>query len=212
MELFSKLFNAMKDGNTVSINIAKKDDQFVVNVLPGTNLVKDNAKNGIQPLVMRGTAEDFDKGFENAIIAPIEKANGLFTDLKSFEDSVEKARQESEMAKKAKDAEAKKKTDSEGWLKLAERNLEDSKFKDAKTCIEEASKLLGKDDKRIVSINQRCDDLSGKGGLFGAEIEDKSDGLLIKLSDLKKLTEKPAEAKPADIKEADESEEEDNND
>ena len=189
MELFQKLDKIMAEGTTLTINIAKSKDSFTVSVFPGHNLVKDAAKNRIQPLNMTGKAEDFDNGFENAVFAPMQQSLGLLTKMKDFEDGVEAARKASEMEKKAKEEADKKKSDMDGWLKLAERNISDHKYKDARFCVSEAEKLTDKTKRDIPSsiakVKARIEEADG--GLFKSENEDKSDGEFTTLAALKKL-------------------------
>ena len=200
MELFKKLDELMSDGMTVVITIAKSENGLSVSVLPGSNLVKDGAKNKIQPLAMTGTAEDFDNGFEDAIGAPLKKSLGLLSELKDFEDSVEEARKASEMEKKAKQAEEKTKADIDGWIKLAEANLEAQKYKDAKTCLAEASKLAVNSDTKaqseIAKIKARIEDVSG--GLFANAVKDLSDGKMVTLAASKKLSSDDAKDMASD--------------
>lgn len=202
----------MSEGNTLNITIAKGKDGFTVSAIPGNDMVKDAAKNRIQPLNFTGNAEDFDKGFEDTLVAPMEKSFGLLSNMKSFEDSVEEARKESEMAKKAKEEADKKKSDLEGWLKLAEKNIADSKFKDARTCVAEAEKLCDKTKQgfpqNVAKVRARIEEADG--GLFHEANADKSDGAFTTLAALKKLNEK-SDKKPAEEK-ADEDEDKDNDD
>lgn len=210
MELFKRLDKVMSEGNTLNITIAKGKDGFTVSAIPGNDMVKDAAKNRIQPLNFTGNAEDFDNGFEDALTAPIEKSFGLLSNMQSFEESVEEARKQSEMEKKAKESENKKKSDLEGWLKLAEKNIADSKFKDARICEAEAEKLCDKTKQglpqNVAKVKARIEEADG--GLFKDANADKSDGAFTTLAALKKLDTKD-EKKP-DEEKADTSEEEDN--
>lgn len=102
MELFSRLSEIMGDGCTITINIAKTETGMTVSVLPGNSLVKDAAKAKIAPLNITGTAAELDEGFVNAVVKPVEKTNGLYADMKSFEEAQKAAKEASEMEKKAK--------------------------------------------------------------------------------------------------------------
>lgn len=182
MELFQKLDKIMAEGTTLTINIAKSKDSFTVSVFPGHSLVKDAAKNRIQPLNMTGKAEDFDNGFENAVIAPMQQSLGLLTKMKDFEDGVEAVRKASEMEKKAKEEAKKNSTNFSKWMELADKNLKESKFKDAITCAKNALQYADK----VAGGKAKADELikkateQGAGGLFG-DMEDKSDGKNVKI-------------------------------
>ncbi len=182
MDLFSKLSEIMGDGCTLAINIAKTENGMTVSVLPGNSLVKDAAKAKIVPLNVSGTAEELDEGFIEAIIKPVAKTNGLYADMKSFEDAQQAAKEASEMEKKAKE---KTKNDTEmfaKWMALAEQNHKENKFKDATTCaknaLEYADTVKGGHAKADALIKKISEDMNA--GLFGA-VEDKSDGKNIKV-------------------------------
>lgn len=182
MELFSRLSEIMGDGCTLTINIAKTETGMTVSVLPGNSLVKDAAKSKIVPLNITGTAEELDEGFIEAVVTPVAKTNGLYADIKSFEDAQQAAKEASEMEKKAKE---KAKKDSElfsKWIALAEQNHKENKFKDATTCAKNAMEFAdsvnggkAKADALIKKISE-----SANAGLFGAA-DDKSDGKNVKI-------------------------------
>ena len=77
----------------------------------------------------------------------------------------------------------------EGWLKLAEKNIADHKYKDARFCVSEAEKLTDKTKRdvpaSITKVKARIEEADG--GLFKSENEDKSDGEFTTLAALKKL-------------------------
>lgn len=175
MELFTKLSEIMGEGCTLTINIAKTENGMTVGVLPGNTLVKDAAKSKIVPLNINGTAEELDEGFVDAIISPIAKTNGMFADIKAFEEAQEEAKKASEMEKKNADLFTK-------WMALADKNFKESKFKDAITCAKNALKFAdtvpGGQSKADKLIKKATD--SSTGGLFG-DSDDKSDGKNIKI-------------------------------
>ena len=197
MELFKKLSEIMADGNTITIAIAKREGAFTVTVLPGSNLVKDAAKNRIQPLAMSGTAEDFDSGFEDAITPAMEKSFSLLSEMHNFEESVEEARKESEMAKKAKEEAEKKKSEVDDWLKLAEINLDAKKYKDAQSCVKKA-KEADTSKANLSNINKMLSKIAdASSGFFSSA--DMSDGKNVSLESLKTAdTQKGAEAEEKD--------------
>lgn len=204
MDLFRKLSKVMADGSTLAITVAKKGDTLVASVLPGTPLVKDSAVKNIVPLNLRGTAEELDEGFLEAVLAPVNKTNGLFTDLENFEKAQKAARDASEMEKNAKE-EAKKISELfSKWMSLAEQNLQEQKYKDAITCAKNALKyadaVSGGKAKAEVFIKKATD--ASAEGLFGAN-EDKSDGKNIKLS-AKATGKTGADEKPDDEEDDDE--------
>lgn len=201
MELFTKLSEIMGEGCTLTINIAKTENGMTVGVLPGNTLVKDAAKSKIVPLNINGTAEELDEGFVDAIIQPIAKTNGMFADIKAFEDSQEAAKKASEMEKKAAEEKKKNQENFSKWMALADQNFKESKFKDSITCAKNALKFAdtvagghSKADSLIKKATESC-----SGGLFG-DSDDKSDGKNIKI-----------DAKPATTAKAKEESDDDDN-
>lgn len=186
MNLFSKLSEVMGEGSTLSITIATTKNGMTVSVLPGNSLVKDAAKNKIVPLNISGSVEDLDKGFVDAIIAPVSSTNKMFVDMKAFEEAQEAAKAASEMEKKAKE-DAKKNSEMFGkWMELAEQNHKESKYKDAITCAKKAldftKGVAGAQSKADAFIEKVNNETSA--GLFG--VEDKSDGKNVKIAAPKK--------------------------
>lgn len=182
MELFKKLSEIMGEGCTLTINIAKTENGMTVGVLPGNKLVKDAAKSKIVPLNINGTAEELDEGFIEAILQPVAKTNGMFADIKSFEEAQKAAKEASEMEKKAKEEAKKNSTNFSKWMELADQNLKESKFKDAITCAKNALQYADK----VAGGKAKADELikkateQGAGGLFG-DMDDKSDGKNVKI-------------------------------
>lgn len=189
MELFSKLSEIMANGSVVTITVAKKEEALVVSVLPGTSLVKDAALKKLQPLNIKGTAQELDEGFVDAISTPVAQVNKMFVDMKNFEDSQKAAKEASEMEKKAKDEAKNNKELFAKWIALAEQNLKECKYKDATTCAKNALKyadLVPGGHSKADGIIKKVSEESA-GGLFGAA-EDKSDGKNIKVASDKPTT------------------------
>lgn len=181
MELFKKISEMLSEGSTMSITIAKKGENLVVGVMPGNDLVKDAAKKHIVPLNLSGTPEELDEGFVEAIAQPIAKANGLLSDIASFEKAQEEVKAKSKMEADKKAEEDKRKKEFGEWVDLAKQNLKERKFRDALTCVANARKIAG--DKEKSTLDKLEADIaneSGAGSVFGA-VEDLSDGKNVKL-------------------------------
>lgn len=137
MELFKTLDAVLSQGEDATIVIRKKDDgKFVVSVLVSDSGLKDEAQKHLQPFVLKGTPDELDEGFLEAISAPVKESAGLLTSMKSFEKGKEKAEKESAAAKAKKAAddkraeEEKKKADrkAEADRKKAEKEAEKEKM------------------------------------------------------------------------------------
>ena len=203
MDLFSRLSEIMGDGCTITINIAKTETGMTVSVLPGNSLVKDAAKAKIAPLNITGTAAELDEGFVNAVVKPVEKTNGLYADMKSFEEAQKAAKEASEMEKKAKETAKKNSELFTKWMALAEQNHKENKFKDAVTCaknaLEFAGTVNGGKAKADALIKKISEDMNAS--LFGTA-EDRSDGKNIKVG--KETPAASANAEDAEEEDTDE--------
>lgn len=188
MDLFKKLSEVMGTGSTLTITVAKKETGLTVSVMPGNDLVKDAAKNKFVPICLSGTAEEMDEGFLEVILQPVQKANGLLSSIKDFEDAQEKAKKASAMEQKAKDEKKKANDDFSGWLALAKKNYSEDKFKDTLTCLDNAEKVAGKVSggmAKIEAMRKKTKTALGEGLMFGSSTEDKSDGKNVKLGNAK---------------------------
>ena len=152
MEFFKTISEHMKDGQQLSLTIKKNGENLVVSILPDTSSVKDKSVSNLTPLVMNGTPDDFENGFAEAL-APVDKAIGLISDVKAYENEVEQARSKSEMESKKKAETDKLKKKYNDLLSLAKKNINAKKFKDARSVLEKASELSCSDKKDIEIAN-----------------------------------------------------------
>lgn len=180
MEFFKTISEHMKDGQQLSLTIKKNGENLVVSILPDTSSVKDKSVSNLTPLVMNGTPDDFENGFAEAL-APVDKAIGLISDVKAYENEVEQARSKSEMESKKKAETDKLKKKYNDLLSLAKKNINAKKFKDARLVLEKASELSCSDKKDIDNVLADIESKSGSNSLFGAA-EDLSDGKDIEIA------------------------------
>ncbi len=174
MEFFKTIADFLQDGQQVTMAIRKSGGNIAVSIMPDNRGVKDKAVENITPLVMSGSPEDFEEGFKDAL-KPLAQAMGLVSNIKEFEESTEKARKESEMAKKLKDEAAKQKKEFNDLIALARKNNDEHKFKDARSVLAKASALPSAEKAIIDKVSKEIDAKSGVGNMFGGE-EDLSDG------------------------------------
>lgn len=180
MEFFKTISEHMKDGQQLSLTIKKNGENLVVSILPDTSSVKDKSVSNLTPLVMNGTPDDFENGFAEAL-APVDKAIGLISEVKAYENEVEQARSKSEMESKKKAETDKLKKKYNDLLSLAKKNINAKKFKDARVVLEKASELSCSDKKDIDNVLADIESKSGSNSLFGAA-EDLSDGKDIEIA------------------------------
>ena len=183
MEFFKTIAEFLQDGQQLQMAIRKSGDSIAVSILPDNRGVKDKAVENITPLVMSGTPEDFEEGFADAL-KPLAETQGLVSNIKEFEENTQKAKRESEMAKKLKDEAAKQKKEFNDLIALARKNNEEHKFKDARTVLAKASALPAAEKSIIEKVKREIDDKSGVGNMFGGE-EDMSDGKSVSVASSK---------------------------
>lgn len=206
MEFFKTIAEFLQDGQQLQMAIRKSGDTLAVSILPDNRGVKDKAVENIIPLVMSGTADEFEEGFKDAL-KPLAAAQGLVASIKEFEENTEKAKRESEMAKKLKDEAAKQKKEFNNLIALARKNKDEHKFEDARAVLAKASALPSAEKTIIDKVRKEIDDVSGIGNMFGGE-EDLSDGN--NLTPEANTTESKADATAAAFSEAMELDDNDN--
>lgn len=206
MEFFKTIADFLQDGQQLSMAIRKSGDNIAVSILPDNRGVKDKAVENITPLVMSGSPADFEEGFADAL-KPLQEAQSLVSNIKEFEENTEKAKRESEMAKKLKDEAAKQQKEFNDLIALARKNKDENKFKDARTILAKASALPAAEKTIIEKVKREIDTASGVDNMFGGE-EDMSDGKGLSISKSDKTQEAFKEAMEEDDNDNENQEEE----
>lgn len=127
MTQFFKHLNEIIGTSDTTMTFRKSGEQITVSVAVKNNTT-DKALDMIKPIIISGTADELDEGFFAEITRPVQKASGLISNTKDFEENLSKTEKESKVAKAAKEkadkeAEVKKKAEQ----KEKERN--EKKFK-----------------------------------------------------------------------------------
>jgi PRTRC genetic system protein E len=109
--------------------------RVLVSVLLNNDKTSDNAKKRIPPLILKGTIQEMDEGFFNAIRTPVQKTAELFANMDAYAKAQEEARQQSKMqqdkanqSKKEKEGANKK---YEAALKKVQELEEAGKYREA---------------------------------------------------------------------------------
>lgn len=98
--MFFQTINQMiTAGTDLSINIRRANNNLTVAVVPRRSGVKDGER--IVPLILNGTPEELDAGFLQAVGTPVQKAQGILTNLETFEKQAEQAVSQSKAARSA---------------------------------------------------------------------------------------------------------------
>ena len=173
--MFFQTINRMiTAGTDLSINIRQVNDKLTVAVMPRRAGLKDEAGEQIVPLVLNGTPEELDMEFLGAITAPVQKAQGILTNLETFEKQAEQAVSQSKAAKSVAEKESKevreKREKMEKLLKKAEDATGGKRYSEALTWLKQA-KVLALPDKQK-EIDEKMAEVQKKaseGSLFGME-------------------------------------------
>ena len=81
--MFFQAINQMiTAGTDLSINIRRVNSNLTVAVVPRRSGVKDGER--IVPLILNGTPEELDAGFLQAVGTPVQKAQGILTNLETL--------------------------------------------------------------------------------------------------------------------------------
>jgi PRTRC genetic system protein E len=159
--MFTEISNLLKGGEMLRINILKTGETLVVTVLPQSGKVKDPAAEQLIPLNLKGSPEELDAGFIEAIQSPVQKSTGLMSNMAEYEKSVEKAAQESKVEKDRKEAIDKR-------VKEAETLEKAGKAKEALAAYTKALELDQKNIKIRLKVNALKMKTTGCPDMFSA--------------------------------------------
>lgn len=166
--MFFQAINQMiTAGTDLSINIRRVNDNLTVAVVPRRSGVK--AGERIVPLILNGTPEELDAGFLQAVGAPVQKAQGILTNLESFEKQAEQAVSQSKTSKPTVEKESKeareKREKMEKLLKKAEDATAGKHYSEALTWLRQAKVLAQPDkqadiDKKMAEVQKKASEES----------------------------------------------------
>lgn len=166
---FQEINQMITAGTDLSINIRRVNDNLTVAVVPRRSGVK--AGERIVPLILNGTPEELDTGFLQAVGAPVQKAQGILTNLESFEKQAEQAVSQSKTSKPTVEKESKeareKREKMEKLLKKAEDATAGKHYSEALTWLRQA-KVLAQPDKQADIDNKMAEvqKKASEGSLF----------------------------------------------
>lgn len=175
---FSQIAQMQITGD-LHITIAKgAENKLIVSVMLDNVQCGDNAKNGIPPLTLRGTADELDNGFFEKVTTPIETASGLMVDMEVFMNQLEETKKQSAMEKDKTDRQKKEQQAQENKFTQAMAKAQDleaiGKFREAWIKVPEITEFPEKAEE----IRKRKRELSEKfsaPSLFGAMQEEKNE-------------------------------------
>ncbi len=96
IQFFQTLATLNVEGNW-QLTIKAAGNRMLVSVLYTNDTVGDKAKNLIPPLILKGTAEELDNGFMDAIENPIKRTASLLVNMEAYTKAQETAKLQSKM-------------------------------------------------------------------------------------------------------------------
>ncbi|QHV99194.1 PRTRC system protein E [Spirosoma endbachense] len=99
---FFKQLDALDLQGDLKIVVTKNSDKLIVSVMLNNPKCGDKAANAILPLILKGTAEELDKGFFDNIAAPIRETSSLLVNMEDHLKSVATAKEQAAMNKDKK--------------------------------------------------------------------------------------------------------------
>jgi PRTRC genetic system protein E len=126
--------------------------QFTISALFGTNNNGDNAYKVVPPMLLKGTAQELDEGFFEAITQPVQETAGLFRNMEEYLKGLEQAKKLSKMEQDKK-AQGNKATTQGKPADDGEAENEDAEPVISK---EEMKKAYDGTMKRIGELNDAC--------------------------------------------------------
>ncbi len=168
---FQSIYQIMSAGTDLNINIRRTDGKLSVAVMPRRTTLKDEAGQAIVPLILNGTPMELDGQFLQIITTPLQKAQGILTNLETFEQQARLAATQGKAAGTANDKKTKeareKQEKMEKLLKRAEEAFTAGRYSEATTCFRQAKVLADTDrQKQIEARIQEVQKESSQGCLF----------------------------------------------
>lgn len=153
--MFFQAINRMiTAGTDLSFSIRQVNNRLTVAVMPRRTGLKGEAGGQIVPLVLNGTPEELDAEFLQAISTPVQKAQGILTNLETFEKQAEQAASQNKGAKSPLEKEPKevreKREKMEKLLKKADEATACKRYSEALTWLRQAKALAAPDKQKDI--------------------------------------------------------------
>lgn len=171
---FQSIHQMIESGTDLSINIRRVNNNLSVAVMPKRTNLKNEVQQLMVPLIFNGTPEELDSEFLQALSTPIQKAQGILTNLEDFEKQAELAASQSKATKSVTEKESKeareKREKMEKLLKKAEDAKAGKRYSEALTWLKQAKVLAVVNKQKeieaqIVEVQRKA----SEGSLFAGE-------------------------------------------
>ena len=164
-KFFQQINNLLLISETVNITIRKNNEnELTVSVNPLIK-VQDKAKDLLQPILFTGTVEEFDAQFFQLLAKPLQQTSGLLRNIHQHEQSVEKAKEESAIAKAEKDKQKKVREHSIKQLEKAQKYFDEKEYDKCKFI---CNQILNDDPKfsKAIQLVKECDEQNIQPDMF----------------------------------------------
>lgn len=164
MNFFQQIAALQAAGDWKITIAADTHDGFIVSVLFYNELVGDDARRKVPPMLLKGTAQELDEGFFAAIAEPVKETATLFLNMEQYLKEREQAKLASQMEKdkdnkgKKEREERKKKYDS--LIKKVDELEEAKKYQEAIASLPKAEAYP----EQTEEIGKRLEQLRQKNG------------------------------------------------
>jgi PRTRC genetic system protein E len=170
-KFFQQINNLLLISETVNITIRKNNEnELTVSVNPLIK-VQDKAKDLLQPILFTGTVEEFDAQFFQLLAKPLQKTSGLLRNIHQHEQSVEKAKEESAIAKAEKEKQKKVREHSVKQLEKAQKYWDEKEYDKCKFI---CNQILKDDPKfsKATQLVKECDANNSQPDMFSQPLPD----------------------------------------
>lgn len=152
---FENIANLNCPGNwKIAIHTDDKG-QVTVSALFNTNNNGDNAYKVVPPMLLKGTAQELDEGFFEAITKPVQETAGLFRNMEEYLKGLEQAKLKSKMEQDKKAQGNKAKTVAKS-SENSEADDDDSEEAESGESREDKKKRYDETMKQVAELNDRC--------------------------------------------------------
>ena len=170
-KFFQQINNLLLISETVNITIRKNNEnELTVSVNPLIK-VQDKAKDLLQPILFTGSVEEFDAQFFQLLAKPLQKTSGLLRNIHQHEQSVEKAKEESAIAKAEKEKQKKVREHSVKQLEKAQKYWDEKEYDKCKFI---CNQILKDDPKfsKATQLVKECDANNSQPDMFSQPLPD----------------------------------------
>lgn len=164
--MFKEISQLMSERDVIKLVMTKVNGNLCVSVLPTKTGLKDEAKDGLSPIVIKGTPEKLDEQFIEAIQQPLKKATEALTNMDVFEKSMEAMQAKSKAATEAKKKEEAARKAFADKIKKVETLYTEKKFPEAALLLKEVSEMPIADKKQCEILKNKIDVELNAGTLF----------------------------------------------